>query len=118
MEKQAKKHSYFKNILLIALADGEINTQERVFLDHLATKLGLSEEDHKYILKNINNIQFMVPHDREELMQQFRDILMIMVIDGKIHPKEYALVVEYGKRLGFEKELIDDMVNGFINSIS
>lgn len=106
---------YFRNLLLIASADGIINHYESDFLNHLAKKLFLTDEDYQYILNHIDEIEFIIPDSPEDRIKHFKDLLSMMVVDGEIHPEEYKLILKFGKNFGFDKDIVDETVNNFVH---
>jgi spore coat polysaccharide biosynthesis predicted glycosyltransferase SpsG len=111
LDTKEKKLSFFQNLILLALSDGELDEQESDFLLMIGDQLGLSEEDTKHITDNLSSLEFVIPEERLQKTFELQTLVMMMMQDGKLAQKEYNLCREYAGRIGYTEELLDDLIN-------
>ena len=46
---------------------------------------------------------------------ELQTLVMMMLEDGRIHDREYALCLQYTDRVGYPKAMLDDMIGQFTN---
>jgi uncharacterized tellurite resistance protein B-like protein len=86
---------------MLAEADGRDHVNEENFINHVAVRLGLTEEDVVRIDKHPENLTFAFPRDEQARMNLLYHLLFLMKIDGSVGPKEKRLCHEIGVLLGF-----------------
>ncbi|MBX0292073.1 TerB family tellurite resistance protein [Hymenobacter sp. HSC-4F20] len=106
-----KKLSFFQNLLLVATADGQLDEQESDFLLQIGNRLGLKPEEVQPIADNLNVLSFVVPAEGLQRTLELQTLVQMMLQDGQIDPREYGLCMEYANRIGYGKEILDDMVS-------
>ncbi|UYZ65137.1 TerB family tellurite resistance protein [Hymenobacter weizhouensis] len=111
LDTQHKKLAFFQNLILVAAADGAIDTSESQFLLELGQRLGLSAEDVQPIAENLDVLSFIVPADGLQRTLELQTLVQMMLQDGQIDPREYGLCLEYAHRIGYGKAILDDMVS-------
>jgi uncharacterized tellurite resistance protein B-like protein len=102
--KHESKVSHFAAILKLGLIDGPLNPEEEIVLKRLATKLDVSEEEVKLILKNPGKYHLMPPYSLEERIERLHDLFRIICADHEIDEKERNLIFKYAIGLGFTTE--------------
>lgn len=110
LDTQQKKLAFFQNLILVAAADGKLDKQESTLLLTLGNKLGLTSEQVMPIADNLSLLTFIVPEEGLQKTLELQTLVQMMLGDGKIHDREYMLCLEYAHRIGYTKELLDDMV--------
>jgi len=122
--KQGKvsAHSHMKNLLEMAMVDGEYDKTEDKLLKQLARKYGISQSKLEEIRKNKENIEFVVPEKSEEKFNQLFDLVNMMVIDEHIAREEMSLCNVFAKKFGFDSnnsaELVDSIASNIRNGQS
>ena len=106
-----KKLAFFQNILLLAAADGRLSAEESDFLLQIGDKLGLKPEEVMPIADNLSLLSFVVPAEGLQRTLELQTLVQMMLQDGQIDPREYGLCMEYANRIGYRKDLPDDMVS-------
>ncbi len=104
------KLEHFKNLVAVAAADGYLNFREREFLSDRAQEAGLEAEEIDHLLLDAHQLQYMVPLNQVEREEQLNDAIFMSIIDGEIAEPEYKLCLSIAEKLGFEKVLVDNMV--------
>ena len=106
-----KKLAFFQNLILIAAADGLLEEQESNFILDIGNRLGLSPEETAPIADNLGVLTFIIPQDGMQKTLELQTLVMMMVEDGKVHEREYALCLDYARRIGYGKEILDEMIS-------
>lgn len=102
--KQDKGH--FRNLVMIAEADGVVADSEKELLDELGRKLGLTEEQISDIKKNPENYRITPPVSRTERFEQMIELIQMVQIDGKVDDAEMNLLERVAVGIGY-KDLDD-----------
>lgn len=98
---------HFANLVAVAFADGLLTEDELTLLKNRAIELGLNEKDVQEILDKKNSLMFMVPMNQEDCEQQLSDVILMSMIDGEIHEKEYQLCLNIAQKLGFDEKYLN-----------
>lgn len=94
-----KNQSYLKNLIAVAMADGELDNKEAQALMQVATRLGISEAEVRDIIAQHNSIQFILPKDPKDRVRQLWDLLLIVLVDGRVEERELAILERFTLRL-------------------
>ncbi|PJJ59060.1 TerB family tellurite resistance protein [Hymenobacter chitinivorans] len=105
-----KKLAFFQNLVLVAAADGQLDQQESQLLLQIGNRLGLKPEEVQPIADNLGVLSFIVPADGLQRTLELQTLVQMMLQDGQIDPREYGLCMEYANRIGYGKDILDDMV--------
>ena len=106
-----KKLAFFQNLVLLAAADGQLSDEEGSFLLELGNKLGLTPEEVMPIADNLGVLSFIVPTEGLQRTLELQTLVQMMLQDGQIDAREYGLCLEYANRIGYSKDILDDMVS-------
>lgn len=104
------KVQHFKNLVAVAYSDGYYDEIERDFLAEKAVEYGLTIEVVSGILSNAEDLQFIVPENSIDSEEQLSDVVYMAIIDGVLRNNEYELCLSIAKRLGFDKEYVDQVI--------
>ena len=113
-----KRLSHIKNLVALAASDGEIDKNEIDLILNIGAKIGLSHKELWRIIERPDSISFRAPNSFREKIQQLYDMVFVMMIDGKIHENEIALCKLTAIKLGFQHQIIDEMVLQIIDMIA
>lgn len=111
-EKPTKeiKLEHFKNLVAVAYADGYLDEDEEDFLYDKADDIGLPYDKVEEIIKQADQLQFMVPLNMQDREDQLADIVYMSMIDGELHDKEYELCLSIAHKLGFQQKDLDEAI--------
>lgn len=115
--EKAKYRGHYRNLLLIASADGGIDNQEQALLDRIAFRIGLSADQVAEIKANPTNFPTVAPTTREERYERFIQLMEMVAINGHADTNELKLVRKYGIALGFTEESMDDKFDIILNHL-
>jgi uncharacterized tellurite resistance protein B-like protein len=104
------RKSYVKNLITIAMADGQIDNEEWQLLTELGKLIGLTEEEIIKVRDNQEFITFHPPRNYDDRVQQIRDLVAIMTIDGEINEKELALCKKISLKLDILPQIVDQII--------
>ena len=105
-----QKQTHILTLLMLAEADDQDHQNEIRFINHVAGRIGLSEQDVKDIDQHPERLTFSLPVSEQDRMTVLYDLLFLMKIDGNVVEEEKELVQELGKRLGFRMDMIDEFI--------
>jgi uncharacterized tellurite resistance protein B-like protein len=108
-----KGKSYIKQLLQVAMADGQLDETEFKNLINTARKFGFSEEEILQIRDNMDTIKFTPPIGTKDRFHLIFDLVWMMMADGHVYEKEMIMCENLAMQLGFAPEMIADLV-GFI----
>jgi uncharacterized tellurite resistance protein B-like protein len=98
--------SHFRNLVMIAKADGEISEEESALLDDIGQHLGLTNVVMKNIIKNPENYKINPPISRVERFEQIVNLVQMVQADGKVDDAEMAILERIAVGIGY-KDLDD-----------
>lgn len=112
-----KRLSHIRNLVALACADGSLDKNEVELILRIGLSAGLTYEELQRIMKRPESIAFYTPNSYRERIEQLFDMIMVMMVDGKLHENEIALCKLTAIKLGFEHQIIDKMVHDIIEMI-
>ncbi|UGU17537.1 TerB family tellurite resistance protein [Sinomicrobium kalidii] len=96
-----RNRDHFAAIVRIALSDGNINPEEKAFLDRLADNLNISEEDYKTILKNPDKYPINPPFFYDSRLERLYDLTCMVYVDHIADEEETRMLHKLAVGLGF-----------------
>ncbi len=100
-EGNATAKSHMKNLIEVAMADGQLAPDEYNLLKKLARKYHITEKELENIRENRIDVEFEVPEDDGEKFEQFYELIHMMIIDDDIHPEEQNLCVIFARKFRY-----------------
>lgn len=110
MVHHQKALDYFKNLYLTAMADSKLAYEETSFLVQVAKHMGISSREASEIMFGEGEHEVTIPDTEQEKMTQLEDIVMMMMIDRKIHEREYELCLNFAKAIGISQPDLDRLI--------
>jgi len=104
------RRSHVKNLVTIAMADGQVDKEEWSLLVEIAKRLGMSEDEITGIRNNPDGVQFVPPKKYEDRVQQLRDLVSVMTIDSLINLRELELCKKISLRLDILPQMVDEIL--------
>lgn len=109
--------SHFRNLVMIAKADGPMKAEEKKLLDKIGTHIGLSPEQIESIVKNPKQFSSNTPYNREDRFEQMVNLVQMAQADGSISEAEMSVLERVAVGIGF-KSLDDVDVESILALIS
>jgi uncharacterized tellurite resistance protein B-like protein len=100
--ERTQDKGHFKNLVLIANADGIVTEEEHALLNRIGRKIGLNEEQISDIKANPSQFSIIPPVSKVERLDQMVQLIKMMQADGSIDQHEYSLLELLALRLGFK----------------
>lgn len=110
------RRSHVKNLVTVAMADGQMDSGEWELLVSIARILGLSESEIQEIHNHPESIHFVPPRKFEEKVEQIHDLVAIMTIDGHINHRELELCKKISMKLDILPQMVDEIVENMFPS--
>lgn len=115
--EKAKHRGHYRNLLMIARADGQIDESEKALLNRIASRIGINADMVQEIHEHPERFQTVAPNTREERYERFIQLLEMVFIDGNADPAELTQVRKYGIALGFTEESMNNKFDSIIEMI-
>lgn len=94
----------------MAEADNDLDLAEQEFILEVAYQINLNGEEVEEIFTTPEKFVLKPPKNEEDRMTILYYILFMMRLDGKILPKEEEMAYKAGLRLGFNHDMVTDMI--------
>lgn len=114
-KKQQKEH--FKNLIKVALADGNVDKQELEMLHRFGRKMGFTDPEIDNLIDAAGTWSFNPPYELAKRFEQLYDIVKMVLADNIIDENEMKLASTYAIKLGFEQKEIDNLLQLLIDGI-
>lgn len=115
MTEQERNLATFRNLCIMAYADGDIHENEIAVLAELAGILGLDADQANQIMNQGGSGDFYIPDTEAECQNEIRRVVLIMLTDGEIHPKEYQQCLRLAKAMNISQEYLDEVIQLYIS---
>jgi uncharacterized tellurite resistance protein B-like protein len=109
-DKDGIRKSHVKNLVTVALADGQLSPEEWELLVSIADRLGITERETDNIKNNPDDISFIPPKKYDEKVQQIEDLVAVMTIDREINEKEVDLCKKISLKLDVLPQIVDNII--------
>ena len=109
--------NYLKQLIKVAMSDGNIDEKENKFINKIAVKFNLSDEDIDDIKSNLQDIKFQEPQNSKARFQMVFDLVWLMLIDGNIDVNEIHICSRVAMKMGYEPQIVEDLVNAIQNNL-
>ncbi len=96
-----RNKGHFSAIVRVALSDGIITSEEKEFLDRLATKLEISQAEYEEILENPLKYPMNPPLMHTHRIERLYDLTRMVYVDDLLGPKQQDLLTRFALALGF-----------------
>jgi DnaJ-domain-containing protein 1 len=116
LDTQEKKLAFFQNLILIAAADGRLDSNESQFILNIGNRLGLAPDEVMHLADRLPQLSFVIPEEGLQKTLELQTLVMMMLEDGRVHDREYALCLQYTDRIGYSKAFLDEMIGQFKDS--
>jgi len=105
-----RNKGHFASIVRVALANGHFSPEEKAFLDELAIRLEISEEDYAKILAKPESYPVNPPYLETNRIERLYDLARMVYVNHVLGPKQKEILKKFTVALGFTKD-IDHLVD-------
>lgn len=96
-----RNKGHFSSIVRLAMENGHISTEEKLFLDKLAKQLGISQEEYTEIMANPLKYPINPPHLHVQRLERLYDLSRMVYADHILGPKQKEILTRFALGLGF-----------------
>ncbi|SHL85858.1 TerB family tellurite resistance protein [Flavobacterium chilense] len=100
-EFKQRNKGHFSAIVRVAFADGKINEEEQAFLDKLASRLEITDEEYKEILADPWKHPINAPYLYEQRLERLYDLARMVHVDHHLGDQQEVMLTRMGLALGF-----------------
>ncbi len=108
---QKRNQDHFAAIVRVAMSDGIITEDEQAFLDRLARKLDISDDDYKAILKGYQSHPINPPTSYDRRLERLYDLARMVYADHELGERQTAMLERLGVGLGFSTANVSYVVD-------
>ncbi len=110
-ELKLKMKGRFSAVVRVLFADGIIDPKEKSFLDSLAIKLEISNEEYQEILSNPMKFELNPPYLHEERIENLYHLARVVHHDQHLGDREEIILQKLALSLGFSVANVNYIVN-------
>ena len=110
-EFKNRNKGHFSAMVRVALTDGAISEQERMFLDRLAKKLEISDAEYEEIIEKPTKYPINPPYLHTQRLERLFDLARIVEVDHHLGDKQEILLRRFATALGFTPGNANYIVN-------
>lgn len=100
-EFKSRNKGHFSAIVRVAIADGDLSIEEKTFLDKLAVKLEISQEEYEEILENPMKYPINAPSLYLQRLERLYDLSRMVYADNVLGPRQKEILTKFALALGF-----------------
>lgn len=116
-ENDKEKLSHLKQMLLLAVADDKLDKKELGALAAVMSRDGMTRADFERCINEPESIKMVLPKDENAKAKYLRDMVLLMMADGVVEDREMKTCKLTAQALGYEPEVVDDLLERLISSI-
>jgi uncharacterized tellurite resistance protein B-like protein len=113
-----RNEDHFAAIVRVAMDDGKISDEEKMFLDRLANNLDISEADYKMVLKDYKLHPINPPVSYNRRLERLYDLSRMVYVDHIKGEHEEIILRKIAIGLGFKPENVKYLVDKALTLVS
>lgn len=96
-----RNKGHFSAIVRVAIADGSLSDEERLFIDRLAKNLEISKDEYEEIMENPLKYPINPPYLYIHRLERLYDLARMVYADHVLGPKQKEILIKFALALGF-----------------
>jgi uncharacterized tellurite resistance protein B-like protein len=96
-----RNKGHFSAIVRVAMADGSLSDEERLFIDRLANNLEISKDEYEEIMENPLKYPINPPYLYIHRLERLYDLARMVYADHVLGPKQKEILIKFALALGF-----------------
>ena len=96
-----RNKGHFSAIVRVAMENGHISHEEKLFLDKLAVQLDISQDEYNEILENPFRYPINPPYLHVQRLERLYDLSRMVYADHVLGPKQKEILTRFALALGF-----------------
>lgn len=109
-EFKSRMKGRFSAVVRVLFTDGKFDPDEKKFMDKLAFKLEISDEEYKEILENPVKYELNPPYLHTDRLENLYAIARVVHHDHHLGDKQESLLRKFAVALGFTITTVDYIV--------
>ncbi len=106
-----KNKCYFSALVQLAFADGGMDKEELEYLERMAKRMGITEEDFAKILKHPEKYKLEPPLEYNERIEQLYNFTRMILSDDEIKLDEVKVLRKMAVALGFPPDNVEKVAD-------
>ena len=111
-----KNRSHIKNLLEVAISDGELDESELKLIISIAGKFDITEKEVLDMKENRDDITFTPPSSFSSKVKLMEDLVRVLLADKKIEEEEIKICKDLAHKLKLNSHIVDELIDSIINS--
>lgn len=116
-EFKARNKGHFSAIVRVAYSDGNVSAEEKKFLDKLARKLEISNEEYEEIMENPLKYPINPPYLYSQRLERLYDLTRMVHTDHHLGDNQDVLLRKIGLALGFTPGNVNHIIDKALSLI-
>ena len=100
----------FRNLCIIAYADGVLGEEEVRFLEETAEAMGLPQEATQLCIREGAHLDFAIPDTEADCYLELRMVVLMMLADGEMGAREYERCRQLAERMGIDEVYLQEII--------
>lgn len=96
-----RNQGHFASIVRVAMENGHISEEEKLFLDKLAKRLEISDNEYTEILANPFKYPINPPYLHVQRLERLYDLSRMVYADHILGPRQKEILTRFALALGF-----------------
>jgi uncharacterized tellurite resistance protein B-like protein len=96
-----RNKGHFSAIVRVAISDGSLSDEERLFIDRLANNLEISKDEYEEIMENPLKYPINPPYLYIHRLERLYDLARMVYADHVLGPKQKEILIKFALALGF-----------------
>ncbi|MFZ6012542.1 MAG: TerB family tellurite resistance protein [Bacteroidota bacterium] len=116
-QKLSFKKSYFRNLILLASADGHLDETEKETLLVIGKKRGLKEWQIEELFNDHTPFEIFIPESFNNRMNLLYDLMQVIYADGKVDESEISFVENTLASFHLSKDIAIELIRLFKSGV-
>ncbi|MGB5977007.1 MAG: hypothetical protein WBG62_06325, partial [Cyclobacteriaceae bacterium] len=100
----------FSNLIALAKVDGHFHESEEALIYVLGKRYSLRDKQIREIIEESSPAEATIPIDRLDQLDQLRDLVNLMLADGRVDEREMVFCQEIASNYGFKNKVIEELI--------
>jgi|GEM_PF-1985704 len=106
-----KNRSHLEDLIVVAMADGNISNEEREYLNRLAAEYSITEEELNLMLEHPENYAFHPSVNKDDKLRQMMEIVRMLLSDNQISDNEIGFCKKFAIAMQYNPALVVRLTN-------
>ncbi len=115
-EKKSNK-GHFRNLVMIARADGVVTEKEQKLLEKMGRKIGLNQAQIQEVKEDPSKYRIHPPVNKEDRYERLIGLVEMLSADDVVDEHELELMHRYGVGLGFDDDEVEPLVEKILQQL-